>query len=167
MPLAIDDGSAASHRQAHDGAVGLVPDTAVFQFQLRHQFRKEELFIGPVLHVEVAVLGMMDIRSAGVRHNDDRRNTFAGGDQFIRDHFHQAFFLPGPVIIRKPMEEINHRITVPSLVKTVRQIDIVPDGGAEHLAPEAVRDHFPSPGRKDRHQSKEQYKQDSFHIKGY
>ena len=119
MPLAVDGRTASTHRKAHDGPVRLVPDAPVFRFDIGQQFLEEKVLIVPSRGVEIAVRDLVDVLSAGVRHDDDHIGGFPRGDQFVGDLFHPALFLPVLIASVEAVEQIDDGIGLLRIVETV------------------------------------------------
>ena len=59
---------------------------------------EEEIFVRPVLYIEVAVLVVVDVVVSGIGHNDDGRHQFAAGDELVGHVFHTAGARPVGVV---------------------------------------------------------------------
>ena len=139
MALAEDGAAAASHREAHDGALALGTSGAIFLLGLWHEFLEEEVLVGPARHVEVAVPCLISPGSARIGHDDDHGTGLAGLDELVGDGLHLTFVAPSRVVVGEAVEQVDDGIVLRGiLVESAGQIDVKLDPLAEHVAMEAV-----------------------------
>ena len=116
VALGIHDGTAAAHGKAHDGALPFAAAATEFLFGRREELLEEEVLVGPVLYIEIAVLIAVDIVVSRIGHDDDGRNQFSAGNEFVGHALGMAGVYPVGVVSVEAVQQVDDGVVLRGLV---------------------------------------------------
>ena len=126
-------------RRARNTAVPAVAHDTVLALDMGHELLEEELFIGPALHVEIAVLLLLDGHASGIGRDDYHRPDLTVGRKLVHNIPHVAAIVPVAVSVAHAVQKVEDGVAA-ILFKVVarRQENCIVAVAPQHLAVDGV-----------------------------